>query len=237
MRCSTLPRGSSARSATANCGLLPSRRSTSETTSGCSRSACRGHDQPETAEPLDVVALHLVFGLVGVEVQRMAAIRHLGRTVDPLDGAEEILFRPTSCGCRAFGDCRWPCLGAGVVALGLAGLLLVEEVDRLAGAVEKHHPELAFRRLDDSSGPLLRGCRRRGRIRRWWEGFRLRRHCAGGLCLFRNARCGSVASGGIPAASQHDSEYSKRGEAHPKQLPSELDRTAGRPGEVVTSSV
>src|SRR5215213_4614769 len=95
MRCSTLPRGSSARSATANCGFMPSRRSTSETTSGCSRSACRGHDQPETAEPLDVVALHLVFALVGVEVLRMAAIRHLGR---PFDGAEEILFRPTCCG-------------------------------------------------------------------------------------------------------------------------------------------
>jgi hypothetical protein len=98
MRCSTLPRGSSARSATADCGLLPSRRSTSETTSGCSRSACRGHDQPETAEPLDVVTLHLVFDLVGVDVQRMAAIRHLGRAVGPLGGAEEILFRPTCCG-------------------------------------------------------------------------------------------------------------------------------------------
>src|SRR5688572_11022398 len=49
-------------------------RCTSVTTSGCSSSACRGDDKPEAAEFLDVVTLHLVVVLVGVEVQRMAML-------------------------------------------------------------------------------------------------------------------------------------------------------------------
>jgi hypothetical protein len=55
---------------------------------------CWRDDQPEAAELLDVVALHLVLGLVGVVVQRMVAIRHLDLAVGPLRGVEEVLSRP-----------------------------------------------------------------------------------------------------------------------------------------------
>jgi hypothetical protein len=72
---------------------------------------------------------------------RRFASRCRGGSVDPVRGDR-----------RALCQYRWPRFGAGSVALGLGGLLLVEEVDRLAGAVEQHHAELALRRLND--GPV-----------------------------------------------------------------------------------
>ena len=60
---------------------------------------------------------------------------------------------------RALCQYGWPGFGTGAVALRLGGLLLVEEVDRLAGAVEEHHAELAVRRLDDGPGSLPGRCR------------------------------------------------------------------------------
>ncbi len=46
--------------------------------------AGRGDDEPQSAEALDVVTLHLVLALVGVEVQRMSAVCDLDVAVSPL---------------------------------------------------------------------------------------------------------------------------------------------------------
>jgi hypothetical protein len=48
---------------------------------------------------------------------------------------------------RALCQYRWPRFGAGAVALGLGGLLLVEEVDRLAGASNSIMPNWLFAAL------------------------------------------------------------------------------------------
>src|SRR5215208_1741742 len=96
----------------------------------------------------DVMAQHLVFPLVCVEVQRVPRVGDLSRTVAAASRAEQVRFHGAGRAGLAFSQHRRPGLRTVPVALRAARRLRVEQVDRLARGVVEHAPQVAVRSND-----------------------------------------------------------------------------------------
>src|SRR5215208_37108 len=104
----------------------------------------------------DVMAQHLVFPLVCVEVQRVPRVGDLSRTVAAASRAEQVRFHGAGRAGLASGQHRRPGLRTVPVALRAARRLRVEQVDWLARGVVEHAPEVAVRSTDLDSTWLSR---------------------------------------------------------------------------------
>src|SRR5215212_4397837 len=124
--------------------------------------AGRRQHVPLGAERLEALAVAVAgLAVTGEVVQGVAVVGDLGLAVGPGGGPQQRRGNASPGPRRPVGGVGRPAAGAGAVAGGAGALVLLEQVQRAAGAVHQNGPELGA--LDRDRRATGRGRRRAGR--------------------------------------------------------------------------
>src|SRR5215211_1739690 len=124
--------------------------------------AGRRQHVPLGAERLDALAVGVAgLAVTGEVVQRVAVVGDLGLAVGPGGGPQQRRGNASPSPWRPVGGVGRPAAGAGAIAGGAGALVLLEQVQRAAGAVHQNGPELGA--LDRDRRATGRSRRRAGR--------------------------------------------------------------------------